>query len=197
MIDDFDKESETLRILVYQALRLYETKPLLKLLFDDHIIVRTAVARELQIRGERIIFNFVKRHLKSKKVNVREICAFTLGQLGTRKMPFKAQSLPLLLPLLKDPSPDVKSTAASALGHLCSDGMPERVEQALVKTAKDKSSEVRECIGYALGYSSGSAEALRALKDLSMDSKKEVRGWAKVGLKLLKERNFPKNKKNN
>jgi len=194
MIDDFDKKSENLRILVYQALKLYETKPLLNLLFDDHIIIRTAVARELQIRGERMIFNFVKKHLNSKKENEREICVFTLGQLGTPEKPFKAQSLPLLLPLLKDRSTDVRSATASSLGHLCTDGMPEHVEQALVKAAKDKSSEVRECIGCALGSSSGSPEALQALKDLSMDTHKEVRGWAKVGLKLLKERKGPKKK---
>lgn len=195
MIDSFDTESETLRILVHQALKLYKTKPLLKLLFDDHIIVRTAVARELQMRGERIVFNFVTKHLKDKKENVREICSFTLGQLGLLKKPFKSQSLPLLLLLLRDRSAAVKSAAAAALGHLCSDTMPISVEKALIGTAKDKSSDVRECIGFALGYSSGSPEAIMALKKLSVDFNKDVRGWAKIGLKLLKERKFSKKRK--
>ena len=35
MIDGIDSESETLRILVYQALKAYKIKPLLKLLFEN------------------------------------------------------------------------------------------------------------------------------------------------------------------
>ena len=192
MIDGIDSESETLRILVYQALKAYKIKPLLKLLFDDNLIVRTAVARELQMRSGRIIFNFLKIHLKNKKAIVREISAFTLGQLGLQEKPFKSQSLALLIPLLKDRSTDVRSAAAAALGHLCSDSMPQSVEKALIKVAKDKSCDVRQCTGFALGYSSGSSEVLEILKDLSVDTNKNVRGWAKVGMNLLKGKKLSK-----
>ena len=62
MIDDLDGSSSTLRLLVWQALKSYPTEALLKLLGDDDFIVRTAVARELQVRGGSEVHAWAMNH---------------------------------------------------------------------------------------------------------------------------------------
>ncbi len=187
MIDDIDSSESTLRLLASESLKKWSLKGVLKLLTDDDYIVRTLAARELQIRGDHEIYDYVVDLVKDDKDYIREIAAFVLGQLATPKMPFKDNSVPLLLNLITDESYEVRATTAASLGHLCFEKMPEDVEVALLKASNDCNSDVRACTGYALGNSTGSEEVIQTLRNLLKDESKEVRDYAELGLDILKE----------
>lgn len=51
MIDDLDESSSILRLLVADSLKRWTDNALLGLLSEQDAIVRTAAARELQMRG--------------------------------------------------------------------------------------------------------------------------------------------------
>lgn len=187
MIDDLDASSSTLRLLVGQALRSWSIDALLGLLTDNDYIVRTAAARELQVRGESRVYEEVVKLKNDERTYVREICAFILGQLGTPDMPYRNNSWPLLLELLSDQAPEVRAAAAAALGHLCFDSMPFEVERALILRSKDHDKDVRSCVAYALGNSSGSEDAKKVLYQLKEDEDPSVQTYAELGLDLLKD----------
>lgn len=113
-----DRSGTALRMLVFQALKAYPTKALLPFLRDSDSIVRTAAARQLQVRGGSAVFEHARQLATSKKKDDREIAAFILGQLGTPERPFKGESLPLLQKLCADRSAEVRETAVASLGHL-------------------------------------------------------------------------------
>ncbi len=187
MIDDADYSNSTIRLLVFQALKHWDTKPLFSLLFDEDCIVRSAVARELQTRGDEETFQNIKDHLTDSRYYIREICAFTLGQLGTPERPFKQESIPLLMNMLKDINAEVRAATVCALGHLFSRDMPQQVESVLISMIDDSAEEVRGCLGFALGNSSGSKNAIGALHHLMTDNSNEVQAWAEIGLEMLEE----------
>ena len=186
MIDNVDASSSTLRMLVSEALKKWTTGSLLGLLEDDDVIVRTAVARELQIRGELSILEKVRSYVTDNRPFMREIAAFILGQLGTPLMPFKQESISLLRPLVSDSDADVRSAVAAAFGHLCYEGMPKEIEDCLIKLCSDNDKDVRACAAYALGNSSGRQE-IRDLLTLLL-SQKYVGPYAQLGLEILNER---------
>ena len=167
MIDDGDVSKSTIRLLAFQALKHWPTKPLFCLLYDDDVIVRSAAARELHGRGEAETFERLKGCLADSRHYVREICAFTLGQLRTPEMPFREESIPLLMELLDDTDTEVRATAVSSFGHLFSHDMPKDVESRLISMIDDSDEDVRASIAFALGSSSGSQEARAALKVVS------------------------------
>ncbi|MGA4817248.1 hypothetical protein ACPA9J_31210 [Pseudomonas aeruginosa] len=74
----------------------------LGLLSEQDAIVRTAAARELQMRGGVTYLRKFSIYLETRIPETREIAAFILGQIGTPKMPFKDESLPTLLSLADD-----------------------------------------------------------------------------------------------
>ena len=188
MIDDIDASGSTLRLLVSQALKNWSVEAVLGLIVDDDYIVRTSAARELQLRGGKDIYEQVTRFVNDKRAYVREICAFVLGQLGTPDMPYKDETFPLLLSLLKDKDSDVKAAAASALGHISFSGMPKDVEDALLLSSKDEDNNVRACVAYALGNSSGSKAVKNSLEQLKNDKEESVRSYADLGIDLLMEK---------
>ena len=187
MIDDIDASESTLRLLVSQALRNWSTKAVLKLIFEDDCIVRTLAARELQIRGDQEIYDHVIKFVHDDRAYVREICAFTLGQLGTPDMPYRDVSHSSLLNLLKDGNSEVRAAAASALGHLFFSSMPEGIENALIISSQDEDKTVRACVAYALGNSSGRKAVKQALKQLLNDTEESVRSYAELGFEMLKD----------
>jgi HEAT repeat protein len=195
MIDDPDYSKSTIRLLVFQALKQWDTEALFSLLFDEDYIIRSAVARELQTRGEEKIFRKLKKNVKDPRSYVREICAFTMGQLGTPDMPYKKESVPLLRNMLTDNNAEVRAAAACAFGHLCSDDMSQEIESQLILMADDKNEEVRKCAAFALGSSSGSKHVIAALYRLQNDHCKEVQSWAETGLEILNDKKV--NIKNN
>lgn len=140
-----DRPGHSLRLLVFQALERYPTTSLFPLLLDRDPIVRTAVARCLQMRPEiELTYAEVKNLTVHRKSQAREIAAFVLGQLGTPNMPLRYECIPILERLCKDRSPEVRISALAALGHLNS-----TESDAIVKSAQqDANPDVQEMAHY-------------------------------------------------
>lgn len=177
MIDNEDASSSTLRLLVWEGLKSYPTHALHKFLEDEDPIVRTSAARVLHLRGEEQTFAYAIRISTDKRDYVREIAMFTLGQLGTPGMPYRLQSIPLLAEhLLSDMSPDVRATAAAALGHL----RATEAKAALLENAKHSDPDVRANVAAALCRLDQTEDIVAALKKLQNDPIQEVRMWARI-----------------
>lgn len=171
----------TLGVLVYQALKQYPSSTLLSLLSDPDNIVRSAAARETQIRGEIETFHYCVPLLKDASVRERETAAFVLGQLGTPKLPYRSASIPLLEKcVMTDRSITVVATAIAALGHLRS----AKSIPLIINAARHNSSTVRESVAASLGQFLSNDAAMKTLRRLSRDSSPCVRGWARYNLKL-------------
>lgn len=170
-----DQAGSSLRILIAQALREFPTSSLYPFLEDRNAVVRTAAAREIQVRGEVDSLSYVTRLVDDKRPFIREIAIFVLGQLGTPDYPYKNESVPVISSkLAHDRSSSVRAAAAAALGHLRA---YEAVE-ILVCAVTDNSVEVRACVASALANMKRSAKARVALDTLKVDSNDEVRRWA-------------------
>jgi len=167
--------ASTLRLLVYQALKHYAEEALLPMLEDGSSIVRTAVARELQLRGGERTFTRAVALLTSPKVSNREITVFLLGQLGTPHFPFKQQTIPLIESrLIEDQSEEVREAAAAALGHQA-DALS---VPALLRAATDPSGCVRSAVAASLGQFRSDPLVASALRQLAEDTDDAVRDWA-------------------
>ncbi|WP_063571550.1 MULTISPECIES: HEAT repeat domain-containing protein [Luteibacter] len=183
MIDD-DVSSSTVRLLVFEALRSYPSDALLLMLEDEDTVVRTAVARELHVRGERKAFDHVLLRCDDLREFVREIAAFTLGQFGTPTYPFRLESIPKLVDLaVHDPSFEVRATAIASLGHLHA----EESMQVLLESANDSEADVRAMAAFSLGHLGPLPEVVETLDKLLSDPNSEVREWAQFGLELTQD----------
>jgi HEAT repeat protein len=180
MIVDDDSESGTLGTLLFQALRLYSVEALHAIVFDENPLVRTAVARELQIRGDISTSEFMQQSSRDVREYVREISAFTLGQLGTPERPYRDQAIRVLIDLATDDSVDVRAAAVSALGH----SWANEAVDVIVKASRDSSPEVRASAATALGRLNRSDEVMATLENLCRDQDEDVRGWAELSLEL-------------
>jgi HEAT repeat protein len=170
-----DKDGESLRLLVAQALRSYPTDSLYPFLMDLSVLVRSAAAREIQNRGEDESFQYAVNLLHDRRAVVREMGVFVLGQHGTPTYPYKKESIPLITErLVSDKSAAVRAAAAAALGHL---GAHVALD-ALIGAATDKSTEVRACVAFALTRMKRHARAREALRAFKSDENAEVRSWA-------------------
>jgi len=187
MIDDVDISSSVLRLLASQALKGWNDDAVFKLLSDDDYILRTLVARELHVRGNKEIYDKVTNFEKSPREDMREICAFTLGQLGTPKMPYKNETIPILLNLIRDSSADVRAASAAACGHSCFENMPSEVEDALLRAVADEDKGVRCCVAYALGNASSKIGVIEAFNKLLQDSDSQVREYAELGKDIFED----------
>ena len=184
MISDTDASTSTLHMLVWQALKTYTVEALLCLLDDDDPIVRTAVGRELHIRGGKQVLDAMLVRCDDARAVAREMAAFTLGQLGTPSFPFRLESIPTLIRLARsDPSSDVRAAAVAALGHLhAMEG-----KEALLAAARDASADVRANAAVSLGRLGGLPDVVQALEALSLDESSEVQEWAELGIDLAGE----------
>lgn len=135
-----DREGHSLRFLVWKALKQYRTASLWQFLYDRDVIVRSAAARELQIRGGKFVYEQTKTLLKHDSKDIRELAAFILGQLGTPRLPFKTASTRDLLMLLKiEKNTTVRATAVCSLGQLhATKALP-----TIISSANDPSPAVR------------------------------------------------------
>lgn len=185
MIDPIDSSESTIRLLASEALKLWPLDAVYNLLFDDDYVVRTLAARQLQLRGDKDIFEKMVALSFSPIPFHRVLSAFVLGQLGTPAMPFKNYSIPTLLRLISDDNQEVRAFAADALGHLCYAGMPAEAEQILYGAASDHSPIVRGAAAVALGNASNHEQALSVLDMLIQDPVKEVREYAELGKEIL------------
>jgi HEAT repeat protein len=170
-----DKDGASLRLLVAQALRSYPTEHLHPFLKDRSAVVRSAAAREMQVRGEAGSLRYAIELLRDKRAVTREIAVFVLGQHGTPAYPYKAESIPLILDrLVSDKASAVRAAAAAALGHLKAvDAL-----DILIEAASDTSVDVRSCVAFALAGMKRYARARDALHTLRNDKSAEVRFWA-------------------
>lgn len=189
MIDDKDASESTLRLILWKALQKYSTARLCTLLSDSDPIVRTSAAKQLHLRGTRVVYQKASELCEHEEADSREIGAFLLGQLGIPKRPFRKHSIPILVNLLgNDPSMEVRAAAAAALGHL------QAVEATaeLVDRASDPSPDVRMCVAFALGALKHSRKIGTTLRKLSRDENNEVREWADLSLEILEDKSTRK-----
>lgn len=186
MIDDFDPSSSTLRMLVSEALKNWKIEGLLKLIEEDDVLVKTAAARELQLRGGKLVFEKIKAYSGSDLAQLREISAFILGQLEIPLLPYKNDSLPILLQLASDINADVRCAAAAAFGHLFYEKMPEEVEKTLMNLCLDEDKDVRACAACSLGNSSGNQGIQNLLRE--MISQDYVGSYAELGLEIINDK---------
>jgi HEAT repeat protein len=136
--------------------------------------VRDTAARELQIRGERSAFERAVQLLKYKAAYKRETATFLLGQLGTPKYPYRAESIPLIEKMCKDKDISVRNTAITSLGHL-------RAKESIglmLEAAHDEDASIRIAAAFALSMVLPDARAEEALEVLKNDPDEEVRYWA-------------------
>lgn len=170
-----DKDGESLRLLVAQALRSYPTESIHPFLEDKNVLVRSAAAREVQIRGEFVSFQYAIGLLQDKRAYVREIGVFILGQHGTPTYPYKAESIALIAErLTSDKSSAVRAAAAAGLGHL----RAYEALEILIEAASDASADVRACVAFALNGMKRRTRAREVLRTLKKDVNGEVRFWA-------------------
>ncbi|PTR26300.1 HEAT repeat protein [Luteibacter sp. OK325] len=183
MIDD-EVPNSTVRLLVFEAIRSYPSDALLLMLDDEDTIVRMAVARELQVRGEKKAFDHALLRCDDLRDFVREIAAFTLGQFGTPTYPFRSESIPKLAELaVHDPSFEVRATAVASLGHLHA----EESMQVLLESANDPEADVRAMAAVSLGRLGPLPEVVETLDKLLSDPDSEVREWAQLGVELTED----------
>jgi HEAT repeat protein len=175
-------------MLVAQALRQYRPAMLLQFLEDGDAIVRSAAARELQLRPSRGVFGRARRLLANDQSISREVGAFILGQLGTPSRPYLRASVPLLLKLIQSESDaQVRGVALSSLGHLKAKAAIGR----LTALHTDPSPFVRANLAIAIGsaYARSATkmprQLLRALEALRSDRSRRVRDAVKLAFELL------------
>ena len=143
---------------------------------------------ELQKLGSRDVFNAAAGALKSKFASQRRLGADLLSELGyeSNEPPFKSESVPLLLRLLKhEGDPSVRYAAIAALGRLRS----REAISDLVPLAADGSDQERLALARELSWctwDSGEEQpdprVTAALIQLSSDRVAEVRNWATFSL---------------
>lgn len=112
----------------------------------------------------------------------REIAAFALGRLGYHTPLFLDETVPRLLELTHDSSPDVVETAVFALGQR---GDASAVPR-LVELAGSSQPELRFAVAMSLG-SIADPRSDAALLALMEDPAGDVRNWATFGLGVLHE----------
>ena len=149
------------------------------------------IARKLQCRGTRDVFDFTKIWCKSALDYQREIAVFILGQLGCLfteedKYPFKLESKPMLMDMIDDKYYEVRAAAIAAFGHLYQI-LDVDTEKAILRKTNDEHEEVRIAIAITLGNSSGN-QVVKNVYSQYLQENSEVSEWAEVGLEVLVDR---------
>jgi HEAT repeat protein len=182
--DDLYSLGLELWLLVFQALKSWDTQTLYPLLEDAVAIVRWQAIAALRTRGEVDTFDRARAMCFDPRNDMREIGAQILCQLGPSDAPLRARSVPLLLELLvKDLSPSVRAAAAAGFAHLKAF---EQVRSALVAAAEDASAEVREAVAFCLGCDQDPL-ATTTLLALMEDSDEDLRDMATWGVGTLRD----------
>lgn len=118
-IDPKDLSASTSRLLIWQALRGYNVKALIKMLGEPEIEVRTSAARQLHTRGGKAAWAAARKLCLSRRPRDRIMGLFVLGQLGTPRLPYKQETLALIDSLLRRRQPAlVIEQALYSVGHL-------------------------------------------------------------------------------
>ena len=143
---------------------------------------RWSLVRDLQRRGDAETFEVARRLVRRDRAAERALAADVLSQLGAPELPFRDQSVPLLMELCHPHEhPDVVHAALSALGHLDDP----RALEAFIGCKDHSDPEVRLAVAANLPSALGRDEdprAVDALIQLTGDPDDEVRDWATMSL---------------
>lgn len=131
----------------------------------------------LHFRPEEVVFQAARAWCLSNDPAFRSLGADVLAQLGVWDRPFREEALPILWPLLDDPSVDVLCSTLHALHYLDIAG----AEPRLLAFLDHESAEVRYAVVCAI-LTIESDLAINMLIRLSQDSDTKVRDWATFGL---------------
>lgn len=142
----------------------------------------------LQMSGSEEVLGQALRWCRSQDLLERRVGADILGQLGGSgcRSPYRSISIPVLVGMLKDPSPCVLSSVLVALGHLELRGDLDPLLMHLEHPSKD----VRFGLVFALLGNEAQA-AIDCLIVLSGDPEEEVRSWATFALGSQVEHDSP------
>ncbi len=136
----------------------------------------------LHKRGNLEVFQAAKQLCQSSDSNEITLGADILGQLGIYfdnvNLPFKNQSLPILLELFKSEEDiDVLQAITMALGRM----NDEKAIQRILKLKNHAHEDIRFAVVHGL-LTIDEIDAIEALIKLSSDSDEDVRNWATFGL---------------
>src|ERR1700761_2853446 len=149
MIDiSTDESGHSLRMLVWQAIRLYPTASLFPFLNDPDVIVRSIAAREIQMRGGRDVLKRTLKLLEGGKAQQREMAAFILGQLKMRPDDIQPTLRSLRAHL------DVEANSAALIQNILSIARlgSLRDVESLTRYRKGRSAGVRGALALAYGF---------------------------------------------
>lgn len=138
--------------------------------------------RILHKRGNQEVFEAAKKLCESNDANKIELGADILGQLGIyigyTDLPFKEQTIPILLELSKTEK-DIGALQAItfALGRM----NDEKAIQRILKLKNHAHEDIRFAVVHGL-LTIDEIDAVKALIELSSDSDEDVRNWAVFGL---------------
>ena len=178
--DGSDKSGHSVRMLLQFAIDRFPEKTVFDFVTDKDRIVAAMAARRLQadrkLRAERA-FHFTVELARHKNAWHRELAAFILGQLRTPDYPFKAESIPILESLARDPDAEVRGEAIISLGRLESGSSKQLILEAL----NDPDPGVVECVAFALscvGRSEADMQRLRkAVRRFDEKTQKTIDLW--------------------
>lgn len=172
------KDSQDREFALFQVMKQKSDEELYLVIIENKCDEKRAASSQLIIRGGKANFQKAVEFCNSENPHIRVEGAHILGQIGTPKRPFKKESTPILINLLKfDTNEHARASAAAALGHIEN---PE-VVQNLVKHVADPSEHVRHDLAFALGCYN-LPEVVDPLIALSNDPSQDVRSWATFGL---------------
>lgn len=140
----------------------------------------------LRHRGGENEFGLASRLTESAKPEERCLGARILGQLGCSNPTYVAESVDILIPMLRDQDSSVVHSVVYALGH-------RKDERAIVPLSKlvDRSEpEIREGVAFSLGGFDDDG-AINVLIQLTSDTDDDVRNWATFGLGSLTDMDTP------
>lgn len=148
--------------------------------FEDD--ARSEAVRVLHKRGDKSVFDAAKKLCESQQPNLISLGADVLGQLGLEKLPFKAQSVPLLLELSEAVADiDALQSVVFALGRMDD----EKCVARLLELAEHSSEDIRFAVVHGLPTLENDEIIINALIKLSDDSDADVRNWATFALGSL------------
>lgn len=133
-------------------------------------------------RGNREVFDAAKNLCESEDFAEITLGADILGQLGIyvgyTNLPFKEQSLPILLELSKSEKDiDALQAITMALGRM----NDKKATQRILELKNHAHEDIRFAVVHGL-LTIDEIDAIKALIELSSDSDEDVRNWATFGL---------------
>jgi len=176
--------------LVWKGMDISTLDELYVYLLDTDYRVRTLSAQAIQMKyATKEVFEKISLMLSSDNSNEREIGAYILGQLGTPKMPFVKESLPLLYKLFDDSNEEVVEVSISSVGHLWSytnTSDNENIDK-VIRFTKHKNPEIRISAVMTLASAKYSEKVINTINKLLNDEDEEVREWAEVAWEIIEE----------